>query len=33
MAADIYLLNKFAKAGLRGGGPDEGLPAVEPAIT
>jgi cytochrome bd ubiquinol oxidase subunit I len=32
MAADIYLLNKFAKAGLRGIGPDEGLPTVEPAI-
>ena len=32
MAADIYLLNKFAKAGLRGVGPDEGLPTVEPAI-
>jgi len=32
MAADIYLLNKFAKAGLHGSGPDEGLPGVEPAI-
>jgi cytochrome bd ubiquinol oxidase subunit I len=32
MAADIYLLNKFAEAGLRGVGPDEGLPAVAPAI-
>jgi cytochrome d ubiquinol oxidase subunit I len=32
MAADIYLLNKFAKAGLRGAGPEESLPTVEPAI-
>jgi cytochrome d ubiquinol oxidase subunit I len=32
MAADIYLLNKFAKAGLRGVGPEEGPPTVEPAI-
>jgi cytochrome d ubiquinol oxidase subunit I len=32
MAADIYLLNKFGKAGLRGVGPEEGLPTVEPAV-
>jgi cytochrome d ubiquinol oxidase subunit I len=32
MAADIYLLNKFAKAGLRGVGPEEGLSTVDPAI-
>jgi cytochrome d ubiquinol oxidase subunit I len=32
MAADIYLLNKFAKAGLRGTGPEGTLPAAEPAV-
>ncbi len=31
MAVDVYLLNKFAKAGLHAG-PDEGLPGAEPAI-
>jgi cytochrome d ubiquinol oxidase subunit I len=30
MAADVYLLNKFAKAGLHGAGPEGGVPAVEP---
>ncbi len=32
MAVDVYLLDKFAKAGLHGAGPDEGLPSVERAI-
>jgi cytochrome bd ubiquinol oxidase subunit I len=31
MAVDIYLLNKFAKAGLHGPGPEDGLSAVAPA--
>jgi hypothetical protein len=32
MAADLYLLNKFAKAGLQGPGPGGALPAAEPAV-
>jgi cytochrome d ubiquinol oxidase subunit I len=31
MVADIYLLNKYAKAGLHGPAPEEHLPAAEPA--
>jgi hypothetical protein len=31
MVADVYLLNKYAKAGLHGAEPEGHLPAAEPA--